>query len=213
MSRPKDDIEFDERHKKLYSNFDKINPESNHEQDAEHRGEIHKVVHSNHVTCSFSPHFMSRMDHKDEHTGDDMENEKYNPHRRIGKTGQLVPHSSVKIHIRKIIKHISESDPSDEHMPTKRNQTTAVMYKHKPTDQDILVHLHHNPAGGKPHASFETYAGNQPFNAFANKNRPNNNKSEKPRTEKRITLESLLKDRIETLMEEKFLYIHRVELA
>ena len=213
--RPRNDDELvDDRHKKIFSNFDKIKPESTQEYHAkDNHDKVHKICHSQGVTCSFSPHFMSRMDHKDEHTGDDKDDDKYDPHRRVSSaTKQLVPHSSVKVHVRKIIKHISESKPTDEHMPTKKNPTTAVMYKHKPTGQDILVHLHHHPHGVR--AQFQTYAGNQPFRAFANKARPNNSKFEKKRTETRVTLESVIYDRIlGVLSEEKSLYIHQVTLA
>lgn len=205
----------DSLHDKVFQNFDKVKPDDlESEHSAEDSGRLHKVVKTKSgLTAAFSHHFMARMDHLDENTGEKDKVTQDNPIRRVYRgTKTPVLHSGVKVHIRKILHHVSTS--SGDHIPTKSDKVTAVMYKHKPTGQQILVHLHHDGEGKPPKTIFQSYGGDEKTIGFGKFDslRADNNKSEKKRIERKITLESLLRDRIICIMEAISLKIHHIEL-
>lgn len=190
----------DSLHDKVFQNFDKVKPDDlESEHSAEDSGRLHKVVKTNSgLTAAYSHHFMARLDHLDENTG---EKESGTPRRHSTRTNTLTPYGSVKVHIRKILNHVATS--SGDHIPTRSNKVTAIMYHHKPTGQQILAHLHYDGEGKPPKTILQSYGGDDremKFSGFA-KLRANNDKSKKERIEKHIHLEHVIMCRLVELME------------
>ncbi len=125
------------------------------------------------IHVEYTPHVMSRLNHTKE---DGTPESNSVPNRRVGKTGQLLPWSSVKVHIRKIVDHVASGKESN--LPKRVGDMSKVAFIHKPTGHKIITHITKNKDGSH-HIRLATYLDhNQPvdnigkFDPRAPKNKP-----------------------------------------
>jgi hypothetical protein len=124
---------------KQFDNIDKVRQSDSHVESEDSANEILRLDNGKKATIRYSKHFADRLNHTKDGVPEPIT--KANPDRRLNKQGMKLPFGSIKTHIRKITKYISDNISEFG----KSGKMVKHCFIHRPTGHKIVTHTRVTP--------------------------------------------------------------------